>query len=177
MIDVAAYGKALFDLAAEIGEDTRVQEELDVLCTVLKQEPDYVTLLDTPAIPTEEKLKLLNEAFAGVQPMLGNFLCLLCEKRAMHLLPGCANAYRACYDEAHELLRATAITARPMSERQCTALRETLARKTGKTVVLENRTDPTLIGGMTLRYGGVQLDDSLKAALDKLRRSLSDTIV
>ena len=44
-------------------------------------------------------------------------------------------------------------------------------------MILTNRVDETLIGGMTLRYGGVQLDDSIRSRLDKLRRSLSETIV
>ena len=48
---------------------------------------------------------------------------------------------------------------------------------TGKTVILTNRTDESLLGGITLRYGGVQLDDSIRSRLDKLRRSLSDMIV
>ena len=64
-----------------------------------------------------------------------------------------------------------------MQERQKTALREKLAHITGKTVLLTNRTDPALVGGITLRYAGVQLDDSIRARLDKLRRSLSETIV
>ena len=37
--------------------------------------------------------------------------------------------------------------------------------------------DAGYMDGVTLRYGGVQLDDSIRARLDKLRRSLSDTIV
>ena len=109
--------------------------------------------------------------------MLLNFLCLLCEKREMHSFSACADAYDVCYDEAHQLLRATAITAVPMLPRQCDALREKLEHITGKTVVLTNRTDESLLGGITLRYGGVQLDDSIRSRLDKLRRSLSDMIV
>ena len=64
-----------------------------------------------------------------------------------------------------------------MLERQKTALREKLERITGKNVELTCRTDASLLGGVTLRYGGVQLDDSIRARLDKLRRSLSETIV
>ena len=48
---------------------------------------------------------------------------------------------------------------------------------TGKTVSLTCRTDPTLLGGITLRYGGIQLDDSIRSRLERLRRSLSQTVV
>ncbi|MBQ3356347.1 MAG: ATP synthase F1 subunit delta [Oscillospiraceae bacterium] len=177
MIDAAGYGKALFELASESGADTQVREELELIRAAFLQQPDYVTLLDTPALATEEKLRLLREAFGSMEPTVLNFISILCEKRSCYQFSACADVFNACYDEAHDLLRATAITAVPMQERQQEALKQKLSGITGKTVILTNRIDETLIGGMTLRYGGVQLDDSIRSRLDKLRRSLSDTIV
>ena len=101
MIDTAGYGKALFELAAENGSDCLVREELALIRTVLKENRSYVTLLDTPAVPTEEKQALLRQAFGAVDPMLLNFLSLLCEKRSFYLFFACADAYDGFYDEAH----------------------------------------------------------------------------
>ncbi|MBQ3217184.1 MAG: ATP synthase F1 subunit delta [Oscillospiraceae bacterium] len=177
MIDAAGYGKALFELAAEEGTDERIFEELALLRKVLGENPSYVTLLDTPAVNTEEKLSLIRKAFGNVDPILLNFLSILCEKRSVYRLPACADAYNKLHDEARNILRATAITAVAMTAEQRTALKEKLAMLTGKTVILDNQTDAGLIGGITLRYGGVQLDDSIRSRLDKLQRSLSQTIV
>lgn len=177
MIDAAGFGRALFELAGENGTTQRIHEELAVICQALREQPDYVTLLDTPAVAVEEKLELLRTSLGAAEPMLLNCLCILCEKRAMHRLAACAAAYDACYDESLGIVRATAITAVPMQERQKTALCRKLEAITGKTVVLTNRTDERLIGGITLRYGGVQLDDSIRARLDSLHRKLNDTIV
>lgn len=177
MIDTVSYGKALFQLAEEDGRDLQVHEQLALVRAVLLDNPSYVTLLDTPAVATAEKLSLLCEAFGGVDAVLLNFLSILCEKRAVCDFFACADAFDRCFDEAHGILRATALTALPMSEKQLAALREKLAALTGKTVALENRTDSALIGGITLRYGGVQLDDSIQSRLERLRCSLSETIV
>lgn len=177
MIDTASYGKALFQLAEEDGRQQQVHEQIALVRAALQDNPAYVTLLDTPAVATGEKLELLREAFDGVDTILLNFLSILCEKRAVCDFFACADAFDRCFDEAYGILRATAITAIPMTERQLAALREKLAALTGKTVALENRTDPALIGGITLRYGGVQLDDSIQNRLERLRRSLSETIV
>lgn len=66
----------------------------------------------------------------------------------------------------------------PCSSRQREALvRPARVRLTGKTVSLTCRTDPTLLGRITLRYGGIQLDDSIRSRLERLRRSLSQTVV
>lgn len=177
MIDAAGFGRALFELAVENGTTQRVHEELAVICQALREQPEYVTLLDTPAIGVEEKLSLLRTSLGAAEPMLLNCLCILCEKREIHRLPACAAAYGACFDEAQGILRATAVTAVPMQERQKSALCRKLETITGKTVVLTNRTDERLIGGITLRYAGVQLDDSIRARLDSLHRKLNDTIV
>ena len=177
MNKAADYGKALLELALEEGKDEAVKGELAVITRAISRETGYVTLMDTPSVSTEEKLCLLKEAFGGAEPLLLNFLSLLCERRAIHTLPACKAAYDKAYDEAHDILRATAITAVKMEERQCAALQKKLAVLTGKRVILTNELDPSLIGGITLRYGGIQLSDSIRSRLDKLRRSLSETIL
>lgn len=177
MIDVSGYGKALFELAQENGTDERVRRELELIRTALRQEPSYITLLDTPAVATEEKLSLVREAFGGVEESLMSFLCILCEKRSVYALSACADAFDRCYDEAHGILRATAVTAVPMSAAQNAALTQRLTAMTGKQIVLTNELEPALLGGITLRYGGVQLDDSIHSRLEQLSRSLRETIV
>lgn len=177
MIDAASYGKALFQLAQEQGCDTLVFDQLSLVRRAVQDNAAYVTLMDTPALPTAEKLQLLRRAFEKVEPVLLNFLSLLCERRAFYQLPACASAYESCYDEAHGIVNATAITAVAMQARQKEALREKLAQITGKTIRLTTRTDPSLLGGITLRCGGVQLDDSVRSRLEQLRRSLRQTII
>ena len=78
MIDTAGYGKALFELSSENGTDETVRGELELVREALRRQPEYVTLLDTPAVAVEEKLGLLRQTFQGADPMLLNFLCLLC---------------------------------------------------------------------------------------------------
>ena len=123
MIDAASYGRALFQLAEEDGCGDGVLEELQLVRRALRENPGYVTLMDTPAVAGPEKHALLLQAFSGASQELRNFLCLLCDRRALWQLPACLTAYEAAYDEAHGILRATAITAVPMQQRQREAQR------------------------------------------------------
>ena len=177
MIDAQGYGKALFELSQENKTEVHVSRQIELVGDVLRQNPEYITLMDTPAISTKEKCELLHSAFEKIDPMLSNFLSILCEKRSFHRFHACAQAYFSAYDEAKNILRATAITAVAMKQRQCKALRDKLSELTGKNVELENRIDPSVIGGVTLRYAGVQVDDSIQSRLDALRRTLAETIV
>ncbi len=175
MIDTESYGRALFELAAETDTDTMVRQQLHLVCDVLREEPRYILLLDTPAISEEDKQALIQQAFGSMERYLSNFLHILVAKKIVFSLHDCAAAYDRCYDEAHNLLRATAITAQPMSEKQKAALQSRLSELTKKTVSLETRIDPSLVGGIRLRYGGVQLDDSIQSKLAQFKRSLTET--
>lgn len=177
MIDAVGYGKALYELAGEVGKEDLLRQQLSVICEAVEAQPAYMNLMDTPALGSGEKCGLIQEAFAGSEELLRNFLCILCEKRAFYTLPACKKVYDNAYDEAHAIVRATALTAIPMEDRQKEALVKKLSAMTGKTVELENRIDPDLIGGIRLRYGGVQLDDTIASRLDTLRKALAEAIV
>ena len=92
MIDAASYGRALFQLAEEDGCGDGVLEELQLVRRALRENPGYVTLMDTPAVAGPEKHALLLQAFSGASQELRNFLCLLCDRRALWQLPACLTA-------------------------------------------------------------------------------------
>ena len=177
MIDAVSYGKALYELAEESGRGEILRKQLAVICEAVGEEPSYINLMDTPAVGSGEKCALIREAFSGAEELLQNFLCILCEKRAFYTLPACRKAFDDAYDEAHAIVRATALTAVPLKVRQKKALIEKLSAMTGKHVELDNRIDPNLIAGIRLRYGGVQLDDTIQARLETLRKSFAEAIV
>lgn len=177
MINETDYGRALFELAREQQADKAVLEELAAVRRILEQEPRYAELLDSPALPKEQRLSLLEKAFGGLSQYHLNFLKILCEKHAVKQYAGCARVYGDLYDEAHQILRATAITAVPMTQAQLSALTDKLRAMTGKTVVVKNTVDARVVGGVQLRLGGIQLDGSIRSRLEDLRRSLAGVIV
>ena len=64
-----------------------------------------------------------------------------------------------------------------MSERQLEALKNKLDLITGKNVVLENRVDRSVIGGVSVRMTDIQLDGSIKNKLESFRESLGETVI
>ena len=172
------FARAMFELSQENGEREIVREELHLIEDVLKQNPTYGTLLDTPAITREEKLSLVENAFASLgSENVKNLMKLLTERRECHLFSSIVRAFDALYDEALGILRVEAITAYAMTDAQKTALEAKLAKKTQKTIVLTNIIKPEVLGGVLLRYGEVQLDGTLKNRLDTLAESISGVIV
>ncbi len=177
MVSVNDYSKALFELAQEEGIDTVILEEMEAVRGLFHQNPQYTTLLDTPSLPMEQRVSFLDESLSCLSLYHLNFLKLLCEKHGIKQYAACADGYQKLYDEAHGILRATAITAVEMTDAQKDALKRKLERMTGKTVILTNQKDPKVLGGVTLRFQGEQLDSSLQSRLEELRSRLMDSIV
>ena len=152
-----------------------ILSDLKQVCEVLKGAPDYVSLLDSPALARAEKEKLIDEAFASIDKDLCSFIKILCTKHALYLFSRIADAYEALCDEAMGIIRAEAITAVALSEAQSEKLKSRLEKQTKKTVILTNTVDPSVLGGVKLRYMGKQWDGSLKNRLDAIGQSLQST--
>jgi len=177
MIDAKEYGKALFLLSEEEGTTRTVAEELDAVRVLLKENPRYEKLLDTPALAKEEKLLLIDRAFSSMNESVVNLIKILCEKHSVYQLPRAAEAYAALYDESRGIERVEVLTAVAMTARQIGALTAKLSSVTGKTVILKNTVDPSVLGGAVLRYGGNQLDGSVAARLRALEKSLKEIVL
>jgi F-type H+-transporting ATPase subunit delta len=171
------YGRALFLLAKEEGQLSLVRDELSLACEALDKNPKYKLLLDTPAISTEEKHRLLDEAFGNVYYSVLNLLKILCARHAVYSVPDVKITYDRLYDEECGILRAEAVSAVRLTPRQSDQIVKKLSEMTGKTVVLTNTVDKSILGGMKLRYSGIQLDGSVKTRLDGFAARLGSTVI
>ena len=171
------YGKALFLITEEDAVSDKVLADVKTAERAFKTNPDYVKLLDSPAVPKEERVELVDKAFSGLDERLCNLIKILTEKRAIHYFDKVAQAYYDLYDESRGILRVEAVTAIPLTEGQAATMTKKLSLSLGKTVVLKNTVDPSILGGVKLRYSDVQLDGSVKTRLDKFEEALKNTVI
>lgn len=171
------YASALLMLCKEEGKTATVASELETLKAVLLENPEYTRLLDTPAMKKEERLALAEAAFGGFSKYLLNVILILAEKHIASGLPRLCDEFERLYDEERGILRAEAISAVAMSEEQINRLAAKLGERTGKTVLIKNTVDPGMLGGVKLRYGGTQLDGTVRASLDRFERALRESVI
>ncbi len=177
MIDPKEYGRALFLLSEERATTERVRDDLETVAAVLKSNPSYLSLMDTPAVGLSEKEGLLDRAFGALDTDVVSFLKILAGKHSLYAFGEAHRAYVALYEASRGIERAEAVTAIAMSDAQRAALTEKLSRITGKTILLQNTVDPSVLGGVKLRFLGRQLDGTLKTRLTSVERAIKDTIV
>lgn len=177
MINAQEYAKALFALSEEEKITDEVFSQLQTVGKVLSENPDYSKLLDTPAISKEEKLSLISDAFIGINEYIVNTVKILAEKHLSHLMGSVISEFSSLYDLSRGIERVEAITAVPLTEKQSAALTSKLKEQTGKTIILTNKTDPSILGGVKLRYSGIQLDGSVKTRLKSFEESLRNLVI
>ena len=172
------YAQALYDLAKDEALGKTILEQLSVLKAVFAENPEYCKLLSAPDLPKQERCQILDQAFRGkVHPYVLNFLKILTEKGYIRQFPACCEAYRNFYNEDNGILVVSAQSAVALSDAQRKKLIGKLQTITGKTVDLQCSIDPTVMGGLRLRYDGKQVDGTVQNRLDAIGKLLKNTVL
>jgi F-type H+-transporting ATPase subunit delta len=64
-------------------------------------------------------------------------------------------------------------TARKLDDDLASALRQAIEQRTNKTVVLHERVDPNVIGGLRVNVGDRVIDGTIRRTLQDMRRSIA----
>ncbi|MBQ8081502.1 MAG: F0F1 ATP synthase subunit delta, partial [Clostridia bacterium] len=83
-----------------------------------------------------------------------NFLKILVERGAIHEFESCESAYRESYNRDRGVVEAEVTTAQALSDTQRNRLVGKLMTMTGKEILLKEKVDPDVIGGVLLQMGG-----------------------
>ena len=172
------YGESLYELAKAESLSQLIGQQLAVLQQSFRQEPDFIRLLSSYNLTKAERCQILDDSFRGsVHPYVLNFLKILTEKGYMRYFSDCCDAYTEHYDQDNGILRVTAVTAVALSSGQTDKLTQKLSQTTGKQVVLRNRIDPAVLGGVRLDYDGQRLDDTVSHRMEAIRDLLNKTVL
>lgn len=169
------YAKSLIELAQERGVLEQVKEDMDMFAKVLDQSRDLKLLMRNPVVKSDKKLAVINAIFKGkVNDLTLVFFEIMARKSRESVLVFIAPEFTNQYNVYKGITTASVTTAVPLSEELRNELGQRLVAQTGQRVELEEKIDPTLIGGFVLRVGDQQIDSSVKYNLNKLRNKFKD---
>lgn len=172
------YGQGLYTLAKEESLEEAILQELTALQTAFAEQPDFVKLLASSNVPKQERLEIIDNSFRGkAQPYVLNFLKLLTEKGYIARFADCCKAYREQYNEDKGILQVRAVSALPLTDRQKSQLTDKLVAITGKKIDLICKVDTSVLGGIRLSYGGIQVDGTVQSRLQAMERALKNTVL
>lgn len=168
------YSRTLFELADESKSLEAVMQDLDVVRRLLAENPEFGALLGSPWFNPEYKKDLLTRLFSGnVADLSLDFLMVTAGHDRLMFLPEIIVKYQELWEARQGLQRVRATVSAEVSDERVRQLSEDIASILQSKVKLEVNVDPSIMGGVVLRYEDKVIDNSVRA---RLRRAI-ETIV
>jgi len=167
------YAQAVFDTARKEGDLAGWSERLSLLAAV-SEDASIQTMVASPRVTADQLADALNNVCGDKIGSYGqNLVRLLARNRRVSALPEIATQYEKLRAESEQMVEAELITAQEVSSDQISMLASALERKLGRSVKLQSRVDPSLMGGAIIRTGDLVIDGSVTTKLSKLNSQLS----
>lgn len=168
------YATALFMLAKESGREAEIAASLEDVTALFAENPEYVDFLASPCIPKAERIDAVEKAFGGrIDDYVTSFVQLLCERGHITGFADCAQEYGEMYRASMNTSVAEVTSAVTLTDEEKIQLKQKLEKMSGRSVILECRTDASLMGGIIVRMDGKVLDGSLKHRLYEVKEVIS----
>lgn len=174
MSEVArVYAEALFDVAKEKAKLDAVRDELGQFADAVDGDRELQVFFFSPYFSSAEKVAGLKRAVGGADPELLNFLELLIEKGRMPEVFRIRRELDELWKHENRRIDVTVTSAVPLEPAVVEKVGEEIERQTGQKVELASRVDGEILGGIVLQVGNKILDASIRARLEKLRKSVA----
>ncbi len=166
------YAEAIFGLALKQNTLDRTLEDVQGIAQLFSRHT-LAYLLREPRIPAQRKETVLREALSSrVQPTSLNLALLIVQRGLVDLMPNIATELQQMILDYKNQAMAEVTTAAPMDEKQQALVKQALEQRTGKTILLQTRVNPEILGGVVARVGDQVIDGSVQQRLQILRRQL-----
>jgi F-type H+-transporting ATPase subunit delta len=168
------YAQALLELGVEQGILDKMVDDVATVAAAFESSHELRNALENPMVPHAAKKAVMAELCdqIGAAPITRNALQLLVDRRRTKALPYIARMLRELADLRKGIVRAEVTTAVLLADAYYGRLQAQLEKMTGKRVVVDKRTDPTLIAGVVTRIGDRIFDGSLRTRLEAMKDAL-----
>ena len=175
MLDPVAnrYAEALFSLSKKQGVLDDVHKDVQRIAAEFSH-PNVASYLLDARVPSGERRKRLDPVLTGMHELTRNFVGLVFDKRRESLLRGLGEAFHTRVLDEHGAAEGIVESARALDAAEIDRLAKSVGSKLGKTVSLQNKVNPDLLGGVRVIIGSRMVDYSLSGRLGGLKKRMLD---
>ena len=168
-----AYAEALHDLVESKGTVGRAIDDLDTVHHLIGKDEFFRSFFHSPRLDREHKKRILAKALGDRldRPVMG-LLHVLVDRQREGVFDNIVTEFGRHRDARERRIHAKVTSAVPLPEDQKQELVSRLAHATGKTVLLHEKVDPAVLGGLVVKLGDRVIDGTVRRRLQKLRRAL-----
>ncbi len=162
------YSDVMFELANEAGLTDQVMDDLESVSDVLRDEPEFLSLLTLGHVKDEDKAGMIRRVFTGrVNDLTLDFLCVLAKRNRMNFVHGIGDRYQVLMDEKKNLHRIEVTLAAEPGDEQIRKIKADIADAVRGEIKLSVNIDPDIIGGIVIKKGDLVVDNSVKTILTR----------
>lgn len=174
-VQAKRFGQAVFEIARDSNSLDKWSQDLAKVAA-LAQNEDLVAVLENPKFVYENKRNLLDSQLFGINPLAQNLVFILTGQGQFHLISKVYSEFERLLDDLRGIAKAELTTAVPLDEEERQKLTTRLSTITGKKIVIIEKVDPAIIGGMIARVEGKIIDGSTLAQLEALKTQLAGAV-
>lgn len=170
------YAKSLLDIAKETNQLETIREDIATIQKVVASSHEFASLLKSPVIKADKKLKVFEAIFNGkVSNLMTMFTELLIKKGREKFLSEILVAFQEEYDRLrgiHHISVRTAVALTPAMEK---AIVDKITTDTGLTSVqLHTSVQEDLIGGFVIEFENNLIDASVRKYLRQVKSQFKE---
>ncbi len=160
------YAQALLELAEQAKMGESIRDELEIVQSVNVREKDFGALMESPYFSTEYKGEVVQKMFEGkLSDLTMNFLMAAVRHNRMMFLPQIIDRFNELREtqQGYRIVQVT--VSEPMSREMAERLSTNMAGAMKSKVKLQVSVNPSIIGGIIIRYGDKVIDNSIRGRL------------
>lgn len=166
------YAGAIFEIGRKQGTLDRTLNDVQEIARVFAHRK-VAYLLREPKVAAQRKETAIRQALASkVLPTSLNLALLVVQRDLVDVMQNIASELeQLVLDYKHEAI-AVITTAKPMDGAQLTEVQRALEQRTGKTILIQTKVEPGILGGVVARVGDQVIDGSVRHRLNALQQQL-----
>lgn len=170
------YAKSIFELAQEKKVLEEVKADMDMIHTACKESREFSGFLKSPLIYATKKQAVLDLVFGKryKSDFSKQLVEIIVRKGREMYLENVASSFIALYDEANKIVRGVLTTATALSKANRENIKKAIEAQTGASFEVEEKVNPELIGGFTLKIGDQLFDGSVANSIRRIKQSFQN---
>jgi F-type H+-transporting ATPase subunit delta len=168
---VKRYSQAIFEIAQEHNELEKWKNDLQKISS-LAHNSELVAVMENPKYIFEDKKQLLDKQLTDIGRMALNLAYILTNEGNFSLITSISDSFQKLMDQYKGIATAEITTAIPIDEVEKQKLADRLGKIIGKSIVITEKVDPDIIGGIITRVDGKIIDGSTRSQLAALKNEL-----
>ena len=166
------YAEALYKVKKDSNTLLETQELAKELIKIIKDNPDFLVLLDSSYLEKEERIAMIDKVFVSVDEEVKNLMKIAVENGRGKYLLGILQDFNSLVNEYRGVKEGLVYSAMPLKDAEIDKIASSISKKEKEPVELKNIVDPHLLGGVKVVINDHVYDGSLKHHVEQLKSTL-----